>query len=250
MTTTAKALQVFALFKRGLKQIRARDVERALNVSAATTYRYLSDLEAAGFIERVAAGAYVLGPEIVELDYLIRINDPLIGAARSIMHDLAEQTGGVALLCRLHSSQVVCVYSVSARHCPLHVSYERGRAMPLYRGATSKVILANLAPEDLQMLLQRHRPDFEDARLPGDYSALAAYLAQIRAQKVCFTAGEVDEEVHGWAAPLRYGPTLMGSLSVVAWRHAKGVNMQHVPDKVLRAALRIEGRLQNLAEGL
>lgn len=244
MTTTAKALQVLRLFKQGFKHVRAVDVETELRVSTATAYRYLADLEEAGLIERTSIGQYVLGPEIVELDRLIRINDPLIAAAGEIMKTLSERTGGVVLLSRLHSRKVVCVHQVRGRHGPPHVSYERGRAMPLYRGATSKVILAHMAPEDLRDLVRHDTAALREAGLPGSFDVLSALMAQIRRDKVCVTAAEVDSEACGWAAPIHQGELLLGSLSVVMWSQAPNINPQRVADYVLRAALRIGGRLE------
>ena len=73
MSKTAKVLQVLRLFGEGRKQLRATDVAQLLGVAPATAYRYVADLEAAGFIESASMGNYVLGPAIVELDREIRI---------------------------------------------------------------------------------------------------------------------------------------------------------------------------------
>lgn len=244
MTTTAKALQVLRLFKQGFAQVRSVDVVRELKVSCATAYRYLADLEEAGMIERATSGLYVLGPEIVELDRLIRINDPLIEASNAVMKTLAERTEGAVLLSRLHSRKVVCVAQVRGRLAPPHLSYERGRAMPLYRGATSKVMLAHLRPDLLRDLLRDDPQGFRQAGLPDTFEALSEAMVSIRSGKVCQTSSEVDTDANGWAAPLRQGQTLLGSLSVVIWAQAPNVNAEHIADQVLRAALRIEGRLE------
>jgi len=63
---------------------------------------------------------------------------------------LSERTGGGVQLSRLHIRKSVFVHQVRSRHGPPQVSYERGSAMPLYRGATSKVILAQMAPVGLR----------------------------------------------------------------------------------------------------
>ena len=244
MTTTAKVLQVLRLFKRGIKHLRAVDVETELGVSCATAYRYLGDLEEAGLIERTSVGLYVLGPEIVELDRLIRINDPLIDAATEVMRTLSERTGGVVLLSRLHSRKVVCVYEVRGRYGPPHVSYERGRAMPLYRGATSKAILAHLPADVLRELVRDDGEELRRAGLPDDFPGLSAAMAHIRRSQVCVSVAEVDSEARGWAAPIFHGQSLLGSLSVVMWADAPQLNLQRIADQVHRAALRIAGRLE------
>jgi DNA-binding IclR family transcriptional regulator len=244
MTTTAKVLQVLQLFKQGHERLRAAEVMQRLGVSSATVYRYLADLEAAGLIERASINEYVLGPTVIELDRLIRENDPLIASAREIMKTLSERTGGTVLLSRLHDHKVVCVHQVHGRNGPRAVSYERGRAMPLFRGATSKIILAHLPAELLREIAAQHAGELRRASMPASFDALSQALAGLRTNKVCAAAGEVDPGAMGWAAALHQGRHLLGSLSVVLSRNTPPADPARLTDQLLRAALRIEGRMQ------
>ena len=244
MTTTGKALQVLHLFNEERKQLRAGDVITSLGVSSATAYRYLADLEEAGLIERVTANHYALGPTIVELDRQIRVNDPLLAAAGDIMEALSERTGGTILLSRHHGRKVVCVHQVRGRLSPAEVSYERGRAMPLYWGATSKIILAHLSAETLRELTSGDAENLHRAGLPTSFDSLSQALARMRADRVVATDGEVDAGAMGWAAAIHHRKQLLGSLSVVISSTASHVGARSVADQLLRAALRIEGRLE------
>ena len=238
-------LDVLRLYVDQRPRLRAAEVARLLEVSAATAYRCIADLEAVGLVERSGAGEYVLGPTIVELDRQSRINDPLIAAAGPVMQMLAERTGGTVLLARLHGLKVVCVHQVRGRADAVMVSYDRGRAMPLYFGATSKVILAHLGPETLRTIVASDAAGLRKAGLPTRYEALSEHLTALRAEKVCFAAGEVDPDAMGWAAPLHDGKQLLGSLSVVLPKTAPPARTQRIADQVRRAALRIEGRLDS-----
>ena len=238
-------LDTLQLFSAERPHLRAADVARLLAVSPATAYRCIADLEAAGLIERSPAGPYVLGPMIVELDRQIRLGDPLISAAGEVMRLLAERTGGTVLLARLHGLKVVCVHQLRGRASPALVSYDRGRAMPLYRGATSKAILAQLDAETVKRLVTTDAAGLRAAGLPTRFDDLSAHLATLRADKVCFGAGEVDPEAMGWAAALHDGRHLLGSLSVVVARSIPDDATRRIGDLVRRAALRIEGRLDD-----
>jgi DNA-binding IclR family transcriptional regulator len=243
MSKTGKVLQVLRLFDDDRRQLRATDVSRLLGVSSATAYRYVAELQDAGLVESPSAGVYVLGPTIVELDRQIRVHDPLIAAAGDVMKTLAERTGGAILLARLHGQTVLCVHQVRGRLAPATVSYERGRAMPLYRGATSKIILAHLDRDELRKLIASDAKGLRQHGLPARLEPLLAFLAGLRADRVYATAGEVDAEAMGWAAPIHHGRHLLGSLSVVLSRRAAGPATARIADQVLRAALRVEGRL-------
>ncbi len=243
MTTTAKVLQVLKLFNDSRKQLKATDVETLLGVSPATAYRYIADLEEAGLVERTTIGHYVLGPTIVELDRLIRENDPLIDAARDVMKGLVDRTGGVALLSRLHGKKVVCVHQIRGKNGPPQVSYERGRAMPLFKGATSKIILSCLSREELGELVNTEQTMLRAAGLPQDVEGLWKALDPIRQRRVCRTSGEVDRDAKGCAAAIHQGRHVIGSLSIVLWAHAPNADEAKLEDLVLRSALRIEGRM-------
>lgn len=246
MSTTGKALQVLALFGDACKELRAIDVTKALGISGATAYRYIADLQEAGLIERSSANQYVLGPTIVELDRQIRENDPLIAAAREIMKTLSERTGGTTLLSRLHGRKVICVHQVRGRCAPRQVSYERGRAMPLYRGATSRIILAHIDQDQLREMARQDAAALRSAGLPTAFEALSKVLAAWRAGKVCTTVGAIDPDAMGWAAAIHHGRQLLGSLSVVLACSAP--RPARIADQLLRAALRIEGRVQSLRQ--
>ncbi|MBN9428305.1 MAG: helix-turn-helix domain-containing protein [Burkholderiales bacterium] len=243
MSRTDRVLDVLGLFTESVQSLSAPEIARALGVSTASAYRYLGDLEAAGLVEGAGAGRYVPGPGIVELDRRVRMADPLIGAAAPIMERLAERTGGVVLLCRLYGRKVLCVHQVIGPKGPPQVSYERGRAMPLFRGATSQAILAQLPRAVVEQLAVDEAAAIAEAGLPTDPAALIEHLRVLGAQRVCASSGEVDKEAMGWARALRDGRKVVGSLSVVLARaHGRGADTL-VADQVWRAALRIEGRL-------
>jgi len=200
MASADRVLEILALFTATRPAWSAMEAARELKLSRASAYRYFARLEGAGFIEPVAGHRYTLGPRIVELDRQIRLADPLVQASVDEMQKLARETGGIALLCRLHKDRVLCIHQERGPRAPRFVSYERGRAMPLHRGATSKVILAFLPPQDREQLAAR-----VDAKA----------LERIRRERICVAYGEVDPDACGIAVPLEERSRVVGSLSVV-----------------------------------
>src|SRR3954447_11472723 len=186
MASADRVLQILALFTPARPAWTPQDAAQALKIRRAGAYRYLGQGEDAGFIEPVAGHRYALGPRIVELDRQIRLADPLVQASADEMQKLARETGGIALLCRLHKDRVLCIHQERGARVPRFVSYERGRAMPLHRGATSKVILALLPPKEREQLAVR---------------VGANELEEIRRERLCVAYGEVDPDACGVAVP-------------------------------------------------
>lgn len=248
MSRTLKVLQLLQLYDERHPVLRADEIARLLRVSPATAYRCLADLEAAGLVEPAGGGGYVLGPAIVELDRQIRIADPLIAAASDIAVGLSERTRGTVLLCRLHALKVLCVHSVAGAAAPSFTGYERGRAMPLYQGATSRAILAHADDALLQRLLAEDAAGLRRAGWPAELAGLRQRTLADRAQTVLMTSGEVTPLTRGWAVPLFARQQLLGSLSVVRDRlGATAQDSARIADTLHRAALRIQGRLESAA---
>ena len=245
MSSSDRVLQLLALFSAAHPVLTPARAMAALGASRASVYRYLAQLEEAGFVERVPERGYVLGPAIVELDRQIRLSDPLLDAARGLTEALSAATGGTTLLCRFHGDKVLCIEQNAGPNAPASISYERGRAMPMYRGATSKIILAHLGRDALQALWRAHRREMARAGLPASFEALVAALAPLREARICVTANEVDSDAQGFAAPLLDGAQVLGSVSVVLPASSiRPAQRAKVSALVLQTAARIEARIE------
>jgi DNA-binding IclR family transcriptional regulator len=188
-----------------------------LGVSATTAYRYFKRLTNAGLPSPVSRASYVLGPAIVQMDRQIQICDPMLRAARSVMRDLIHYApdGSVLLLCRLFHDRVMCVHQIMGPAPHDSVSYDRGRLMPLFRGATSKIILAHLPPRTLKSLFMQNAIAISEAELGDSWEEFRQRLATLRRSGAAGTHGELDPGRVGIAAPIFEGHSILGSISFV-----------------------------------
>jgi len=215
----------------------------------ATAYRYVGGLCDAGLLTRVAQGAYSLGPRIIELDRQIQRGDPLLTVAAPVMENLLRPNRGqVVLLCSLFRETVLCVHQ-AGHDKALGLSYARGRPMPLFRGATSKVILACLTQRRLTRIYHENQSEIRDAGLGRSREEFLESLKVIRRQGFSLTRAEVDPGVVGVAVPVLGGEhTVIGSLSIVfsegrfPQRHA-----QPLISELRRAAATIRANLARFA---
>jgi DNA-binding IclR family transcriptional regulator len=215
MSSAERIIDLLSLFTLQRPTWTPLEVAERLGLSRATAFRYFAMLNETGYIIEVSGHRYALGPRIVELDRQIRLVDPLVQVAVDPMVELARRTGGAVLLCRLYGQRVLCVHQERGTRFPGHVSYERGRAMSLYMGATSKVILAFLSPSELKLVNVTSSAEVMPRGMPRDPARLHAYLAPIRDARVCVATGEVDPVRCGIAVPIFDHSHVIGSLSVV-----------------------------------
>jgi len=134
------------------------------------------------------------------------------------MEDLIRYSpeGSAILLCRVFHDRVICIHQVVGPGPQVPVSYERGRPMPLFRGATAKIVLANLPTRTLKVLFAQHIREIKAADLGQSWETFKKTLGEIRRAGSCITRGEVDHGRVGIAAPVFASDgSVLGSLSFV-----------------------------------
>jgi DNA-binding IclR family transcriptional regulator len=212
-----RALGLLRLCTEARPHFSAEDAAAASGVSLATAYRDVAALERAGLLVALGHGRFGLGPAIVEHERTLRATDPLLAAARAPFAWLAEQVGprGALILCRRYGDTVLCLRDWRGREATgVIAAYERGRPMPLFRGAASRAILMQLPPRDLARLHARHGAEIAQAGLGATLAAFRARLRAERARGVVVAMGELEAGVTGLAVPLRMGGQVAGSLAI------------------------------------
>ena len=230
MGSAARLLAILDLFDDGQSVWTAEAASRELNVSVSTAYRYIRNLCEAELLVPVTGDGYRLGPAILKYDRLIRITDPLLDASRPILSQLQSDAGdgATAFLCRMYRENVMCVLDVAGPDAPKDISYERGRPMPMFRGATSKIILAHLPRRTLKRLYEGHEDEIHLALQVTDWRDFLDYLRDMRRHGTCVAEGEVDPDVVGIAAPVFDDRnSITASLSIVAKASQTSVTEAH-----------------------
>jgi DNA-binding IclR family transcriptional regulator len=193
----------------------ALEVAAALDVPTSTTYRTMRELARVSMLEPATEGHYRLGSAFVEFDRRTRLTDPLVQIGMPMLTDIVHHANlsCIAVLARLYGDTVMCVADIRSAGSAIETSYERGRPRPLTRGATSKVILAQLPMRRLNKLLAT----IDSSSLPASSDAVFKNeLALIRKKGYCVARGEVDDGRVGLAVPISIPEQgLTASLSLV-----------------------------------
>jgi DNA-binding IclR family transcriptional regulator len=212
----SRYVSVLRLFSEDRADWSVAEMAAALELPVSTVYRTVREMVATDFLESTTAARYRLGVCFIEFDRLVRTTDPLYRYGTSLLRDVVMQARVpcVAFLSRLYDDRVMCIADCTSGEEVVHTSYERGRPRPLTRGATAKVILAQLPPRRLSKLLDS--ASAEATVVAKGARKLREELAAIRKRGYSVTRGEVDRKVVGIAAPVTVTDRgLMGSLSLV-----------------------------------
>ena len=240
MSRSTRLLAVLQQFEDG----KVRTVERIgrdLNMPASTSYRYVRDLVQAGFLDPVAGAGYALGPAFIRYDRILRQSDALIQVADPVMTALLASTSqnATAILCRRFKECVMCVHEVHGNKPHAPTSYERGVAMPMFLGATSKVILAHLPDRALRGIYLANERTIRKSRQTKDWNEFRAQLKEIRQAGFAFTDSEVAKGRIGIAAPIIRDGQAIASLSLVVAAAGARKKAPSFTPHVLAAAKRL-----------
>ena len=216
MSGLGRYANVLRLFDESKSAWTVPEISAALRVPASTIYRTVRELGAENLLEPSIEGHYRLGAAFIEFDRLVRMTDPIYQAGTALLQELAAQARipCVAVLARLYGDTVMCVADAVSADRLIRTSYERGRPRPLTRGATSKVILAQMPARKLTRLLVTQY-DAKHPFVPSE-GEFREELSAIRRRGYCVTRGDVDKGLVGIAAPVSLPEqALSASLSLI-----------------------------------
>lgn len=248
MTSLDRMLNILDLFREDRFQIQSDDVVALAQCSRATAYRYLRSLCACGLLAPAPGGTYVLGSRVIEMDRLLRRSDPLLTCSREVMAQCSQRTGLNMMLCSHYRNQVMCVDTEWTDNS-VELLYERGKPMPMFRGAMAKVILANLSPYQLKNLMLEHAQDIHSSGLGQNWKEFKSKLNAIRRQGVCVSNSEVMPNLMGIAAAVfdHEGRVIGSVVFVVRPEQAEKLGVESLCAQIRSAAESISTKIVKLS---
>lgn len=208
MASLASSMEILRAFSPDRAELSVTDLAEIVGTPSSTVYRTVKDLSREGLLARSREGYYRIGTAVLAYERVLRLTDPTVRLGQQLIADVVAQAGLPCrgLVCCLHGNQVMCVADAAAGAPDFTSSYERGRPMPLLRGASSKVILAMMPPRSLRKTLAGVDTDAE----------LGDELRAIRRSGFRISHEEVDLGLVGIGVPFKVDdPPAVGSLSLV-----------------------------------
>lgn len=241
----SRILRILQLFDRERVWM-VEDIAREMSVSVSSAYRDIQELCRAGFLDPVTGAGYVLGPAFIQYDWRIRQSDPLIRVAAPQMRTLLDRTTqrATAVLCRRFRDCVISVHEEAGSAPHVQTTYERGVAMPLFVGASSKVILAHLDDRTLKRTYLNEEEKIRTGTGAGTWKEFRDQLREIRRSGFAMTISEVKAGRAGIAAPISAERQVIAGISLVLGEEEMTAETRRTfPAEVMAAARRISEEL-------
>ena len=224
---------------------RASEIARQLKMNRSRVFRILKTLEKRGYVEfDPQTLGYRLGLKFLTIGENVRDRLDLRRESQDVLLELARNTGDVAHLLVLFGQSAVCIDRYQGENM-LQVAAPIGVPLPLYIGASPKILLAHLPPEERERIIEELdlRP-FTPYTIT-DKEELRRCLEQIRKQGYAVDEQDYEIGVYAIGAPVRdhTGRVVAGITVTVPEVRYDGDRKEKIIQMVVEAAKKVSYRL-------
>lgn len=241
-----RGLAVIRAFGPGRERLSLSDVARETGLTRAAARRFLLTLVKLGYV-RSDGREFSLRPRVLELGYAYLSGLAMPEIASPHLEELVARVRESSSISVLDGDHIVYVARVPTKRI-MTVAISVGTRFPAYATSMGRVLLAGMAPADLDRYLAE--ADFESftGRTVTDPDRLREIVREVAKQGYALVDQELEEGLRAIAAPIHgAGGAVTAAINVSA--HASRVSMAAMRAELLPAmqetARRIEADLRS-----
>ena len=191
-----RALSIFDAFDNEHLNLSLQEIGERIKMPKTTAFRLVNTLERAGFLIRMDNQQYCLSLKLARLGGMVRSTLSTRDVARPIMIEVNQKTSETLTLNTVVGTERM-VLEVVDTPAPLMSMARTGQHMPLLFGASSRILLAYMEPEELERVLK-----VTTVGHAIDRPALDRELARFRRQGYAITRGQRVAGLTAIAVPI------------------------------------------------
>lgn len=148
-----RALAIFDAYDNQHLSLSLQELAERIKMPKTTAFRLVNTLERAGFLIRMDNQQYCLSLKLARLGGLVRSTLSIREIARPVMLQVNEQTQETITLNTIVGTDRM-VLEVVDTPAPLMSMARLGQRMPLFLGASSRILLAYMEPAEVDRILK------------------------------------------------------------------------------------------------
>ena len=197
------ALDVIEHINDDSKVYRASEIARELGINRTRVFRILKTLENRGYVSfSQNTQGYKLGVKFLHIGENILERLDLRREAEPVLMELARKTGDSAHLLILQGQRAVTLDRRQGEN-RLQVASPIGQSLPLYVGASPKILLANLPEEERERVIQTIEFESFTENTINNANEFRQCLETIRQQGYAVDEEDYELGVYAIGAPVR-----------------------------------------------
>ena len=239
------ALDVIEHINDDSKVYRASDIARALGKNRTRVFRILKTLEMRGYVDYNAdTQGYRLGVKFLQIGENVRERLDLRREAETILVELSRKTGDSAHLLILQGTRAVTIDRRQGDN-RLQVASPIGQSLPLYVGASPKILLAYLPDEERERIVKGIELERFTDNTIADLNELREYLTIIRQQGYAVDEEDYEQGVYAIGVPVFdfTGRVIAGITITTPGSRYSTQRKQELIDLVVEAGKRLSEKL-------
>jgi DNA-binding IclR family transcriptional regulator len=223
------------------------EIADTVNVSKSTVHRHLATLQKHDFVTK-EANEYALGFRFLDLGGHVRHRDPVHKQVKSIVMEIAEETGEfVGFLVEEHGlgTYIYCEWGAEGVGNDVRI----GRRIHLHQSAAGKAILAHLPEERITSIIDEHGLPERTSETITDRDELAKNLETICERGYAYAHDEHTEGLWAIGVPVHDldGGIAGGLLVAGPTYRMRGEQLEEkLPEYLLGAAKEFELNMSHL----
>ncbi|BDG58962.1 IclR family transcriptional regulator [Caldinitratiruptor microaerophilus] len=203
LASLERGLQILFALERFPEGLTAAEIAAEAGIPASTVYRYLRKLSAWGLVTSTPGSSrYWLGNRLLSLAGKVPAERELVAVARPHMTALSRRLEETVLLTQVSGHEAICLERVESRQV-VRLSFDRGVVLPLHAGASARVLMAYLEPEEVDAVIRSvGLPRYTENTIT-DPDRLKAVLQEVRERGYAISDEEMDRGVRSISMPVR-----------------------------------------------
>jgi IclR family pca regulon transcriptional regulator len=236
----ARGLEVITAFGPHRPELTLAEVAGATGLARPTARRILLTLEELGYV-RAGGRGYALTPRVLDLGVAYVRSMGLWDVARPHLERLVARTNESCSIAQLDGSDIVYVARVAVPKI-VALAVQIGTRFPALQTSLGKVLLAALAPDELERVLAEPSRSGVEPRWRPDQGERDAMLREVRAKGWALTDEQLALGIRSVAAPLRDGSgTVIAAVNVNS--HAAETSLEKLTEEYLPLLLKTAGAI-------
>jgi len=229
ITALAKGLEILQAFNQNNPEMSVADLADELNISRASSRRFLLTLENLGFLQKQGQ-KYQLTSKVMSLGASYYSSKPLAEIAQPYLDRVTQESGESCSLAVLESGSVVFIARAQSRWI-MNIGLTVGSRLPVHNNALGRVLLAHKSLDYQQQHLSEAQLIKHNSRTITDLDKLQAILVKTRKQGYAIVDQELEEGLRAIAVPIEKDGNVVASISISSL--ANRANLKHLREVFL-----------------
>lgn len=191
-----RALAIFEAFDSDHTSLSLQEIGERIKMPKTTAFRLVNTLERAGFLIRIDNQRYCLSLKLARLGGMVRSTLSVRDVARPVMYEVNQHTSETVTLNTIVGAERM-VLEVVDTPLPLMSMARPGQHMPLWLGASSRILMAYMGPEELDKVIKANA-----GGQAVDRAALERELVHFKRQGYAITRGQRVPGLTAIAVPI------------------------------------------------